>query len=167
MQTAVFLLKFLHITLHLQVEVYYLLYYCQIWEGVKMILLWGPRFLKRTQRKISGLTHGSKTSLSKKEQKEHQGWGGPGQEKHWRWNDKVRRVFKTGLLYIHLGGHGLAVLIDICKLHNSMLYYTYLSHNSVCYNQIYVCIGYLWTLKRLPAVWGHLRTHSCASRASV
>lgn len=28
-------------------------------------------------------------------------------------------VFKTGLLDIHLGGCGLVVLIDICKLHDN------------------------------------------------
>ena len=60
-------------------------------------------------------------------------------------------VFKRGLLCIHLCGCGLTVLIDICKLHNNQLYWTYLSHNSVCYNHMFVCITYLWTLKGLLA----------------
>jgi hypothetical protein len=49
------------------------------------------------------------------------------QERHCCWNDEVRRVFKKGLLHIHLGGHRLAVLIDSCKLHNSIQYCSYLS----------------------------------------
>ena len=38
-------------------------------------------------------------------------------------------VFKTGLLHIHLGGHGLTV-INSCNLHNNRLYCACLSHNS-------------------------------------
>ena len=66
-------------------------------------------------------------------------------------------VFKARLLDIHLGGRGLTVVIGSCKLHNNRLYCTCLSQNSVCYNQTYIRIEYLWTL------WGH----SCASRAHV
>lgn len=73
-----------------------------------------------------------------------QGRGGPSQEgllvpecgKVWGF------FFKTRLLHFHLGGHGLTVLIDVCKLHNS-LYCTCLCHNSVCYTQMYVCVKYL------------------------
>ena len=36
------------------------------------------------------------------------------------------------------------------------------SHNSVCYNQMYVCIEYLWTLK---AGYGYLRTQLCIKGA--
>ena len=51
-------------------------------------------------------------------------------------------IFRTGLLYTHLRGCELTVLTDSCKVHNR-LYRAYLSHNSVCYNQMYVCIEYL------------------------
>ena len=65
-------------------------------------------------------------------------------------------IFKTGILRIHLGGLDdceLTVLTDSCKLHNNSLYCLCLSHNSVCFGQMYVCIEYLWTLnwfKGLP-----------------
>ena len=49
-----------------------------------------------------------------------------------------------GLLYIHLNGCRLRVLIDSCKLYNNRLYCACHSHNSVCYNQMYVGIEYLW-----------------------
>ena len=52
-------------------------------------------------------------------------------------------VFKTGVLHIHLGRHGLTVLIDNCKLHNNRLSCACLFHNSVCYNQMYVCTKFL------------------------
>ena len=71
-------------------------------------------------------------------------------------------AFKTGFLNIHLGGTGITVLIDSCMLHNNRLSCTFLSHNSICYNQNCVCIEYLWTLQgsQLPKVtW-----HSCAPR---
>ena len=58
-------------------------------------------------------------------------------------------LFKKGILHIHLGGHGLTVLTDSCKLHNNRLYCACLSHNSVCYNQMYTCIEYLLTLNKL------------------
>ena len=67
-------------------------------------------------------------------------------------------VFKTGLLNIHLAGHGLTVLINSCNLNNNRLLCTCLSHNSVCCNQMSVCIEYLWTLSGvlLPKIiWGH------------
>ena len=92
-----------------------------------------------------------KTSLLMKEQKEHlredvsQAKRGTGTRM------VMHKVVKTGLLYIHLWGCGLTVLIDSCKLHNNRLYWAYLSHNPVCYNQMYVCIEYLWTLHRLPS----------------
>ena len=43
----------------------------------------------------------------------------------------------------------MRVLIGNCKLHNNRLYCACLSHNSVCYHQMSVCIEYLWTLNRL------------------
>ena len=72
------------------------------------------------------------TSLLKKEQKEHLK-GEVGQAKRGTSTGMTRcGFFKTGLLRIHLGGHGLAVLIDSYKLHNNRLNRTFLSHNSVC-----------------------------------
>ena len=133
-------------------------------EGQNDTLLWASVLDKDTRKNLWSFL-GKNKFIKERTKTTLQGKGGPDQEKHWCWNDKVRRVFKTGL-YIHLGRRGLAVLIDSCKLHNSRLYCTYISHNSVCYNQMYVCIEYLWTLNRLqlPEVtWGH----SCASRASV
>ena len=109
----------------------------------------GPWFLVRTQRRIWGLTCG-KTSLLKNRRNTLQGRGGPSQEGLWCQNGKVRGFQDKAFLHFHLGGHGLTVLIDVCKLHNS-LYCTCLCHNSVCYTQMYVCVKYLWTLKRLPA----------------
>ena len=41
-------------------------------------------------------------------------------------------VFRMKLSYIHLGGHGLTVLIDSCNFYNNMLYCICLSNNSVC-----------------------------------
>ena len=88
-------------------------------------------------------------SLLKKEQKEYLK-GEVGQaERHWHLQDKLW-VSRTKLLYIHLGGCALMVLIDSCKLYNNRLYCTCLSHNPVCYNQMYVCAEYLWTLNELP-----------------
>ena len=58
-------------------------------------------------------------------------------------------LFKKVILHIHLGGHGLTVLTDSCKLHNNRLYCACLCHNSVCYNQMYTCIEYLLTLNKL------------------
>ena len=55
----------------------------------------------------------------------------------------MHEVVKTGLLYNHLGGCGLAILIDNYKLQNNRLSCACLSHNSVCYNQMCVCIEYL------------------------
>ena len=52
--------------------------------------------------------------------------------------------FTLRVLHSHLGGHGLTVLTDNCKLHKSKL--ICLSHNSVCYNKMYACTEYLWTL---------------------
>ena len=72
-------------------------------------------------------------TVLKKEQKEHLK-GEVGLTLEW-WSMKI---FKKGLLCIHLGGCGLTVLIDMYKLHSNQLYWTYLSHNSVCYNHIYV-----------------------------
>ena len=64
------------------------------------------------------------TSLLKKEQKEHLK-GEVGQAKRGTSTGMTRcGFFKTGLLRIHLGGHGLAVLIDSCKLYNNRLYCT-------------------------------------------
>ena len=105
----------------------------------KRTLLHGPWFLVRTQRKISG----GNTSLLKKEHKEHLKEE-VGHTKRGNGTRMMRHcIFKTGLLHIHLGGCGLTVLIDSCKLHKNKLYCTCLSHNSVCYNQMYVCIKYL------------------------
>ena len=60
-------------------------------------------------------------------------------------------VFKTGLLHTHLGGRGLAVLIDICKLHDNNYVMEQLCSiepvfpltQSVVIRCIYVCIEYL------------------------
>ena len=41
------------------------------------------------------------------------------------------------------GGQWLTVLIGNSRLYNKMLYGTYLSHNSICYNNMYVFMGYL------------------------
>ena len=49
-------------------------------------------------------------------------------------------ICKLSLLHIHPGGPGLRVLIDSCMLHSNRLYCACLSHNSICYNQMYVCI---------------------------
>ena len=105
----------------------------------KRTLLHGPWFLVRTQRKISG----GNTSLLKKEHKEHLKEE-VGHTKRGNGTRMMRHcIFKTGLLHIHLGGCGLTVLIDSCKLHKNKLYCTCLSHNSVYYNQMYVHIEYL------------------------
>ena len=79
----------------------------------------------------------TKTSLLSKEQKEHLK-GEAGQSKRGSIG-----VFKTGVLYNHLGGCGLTILIDNYKLQNNRLSCACLSHNSVCYNQMCVCIEYL------------------------
>ena len=79
----------------------------------------------------------------KKEEKEHLK-GEVSQAKRGMGARMMRyRIFKIGLLHIHLGGCGLTVFIDSCKLCNNWLYCACLSHNSVCYNQMYVCIDYL------------------------
>lgn len=84
----------------------------------------------------------AKTSLSKEEQKEYLKRE-MGKVKRGTGDGMIRyEVFQDKLLHIHLGGYGLTVLIDICKLHNS-LYCTCLCHNSVCYTQMYVCIKYI------------------------
>ena len=64
---------------------------------------------------------------------------------------------KIGLLHIHLGGCGLRLLIDSCELHNTRHCCACLSHNLVCYNQIYVTNIYeLLMGSWLPKVtWGH------------
>ena len=71
--------------------------------------------------------------------------GRPSQERHWHRDDEVggKGVLNTGLLHIHIGGCELTDLIDSCKLHNNRLQCACLSHNVVCYNQMYVCIEYL------------------------
>ena len=80
------------------------------------------------------------TSLLKKEQKEHLK-GEVGQAKRGTSAGMMRYgFFKTGLLHIHLGGHRLAVLIDSCKLHNNRLYWTCLSHSSVCLLKSDICM---------------------------
>ena len=67
------------------------------------------------------------TNLLKKEQKEHLK-GEVGQAKRGT-GAGMRRCgfFKTGVLWAWI-----TVLIDSCKLHNNRLYWTCLSHNSVC-----------------------------------
>ena len=73
-----------------------------------------------------------KRSLLKEEQKEHDK-GEVGQARRGTGARMVLyEVFMTGLLHTHLGGRGLTVLIDSCKLHNSRLDSTCLFHNSVC-----------------------------------
>ena len=81
-----------------------------------------------------------------------QGRGVPNQKRHWHKNVRFfffffrgggSGVLKIGLLYFHLGWHGLTVLIDIYKLHNGRLYGACISHNSVHYNRTHVCIEYL------------------------
>ena len=52
-------------------------------------------------------------------------------------------VFKIELSHIYLGGCGLTVLIGSWKLHSNRFHWACLSHNSVCFNQRYVCIEYL------------------------
>ena len=89
----------------------------------KRTLLHGPWFLVRTQRKISG----GNTSLLKKEHKEHLKEE-VGHTKRGNGTRMMRHcIFKTGLLHIHLGGCGLTVLIDSCKLHKE---YTSNSYSS-------------------------------------
>ena len=84
-----------------------------------------------------------KRSLLKKEQKEHDK-GEVGQARRGTGARMVLyEVFMTGLLHTHLGGHGLTVLIDSCKLHSNRLWCAYLSHNPVYYNQMDACIEYL------------------------
>lgn len=113
------------LTLKLRSVTYWYRY--QIWEGSKSILLCGPRFLIRKQRRIWGLTHGKNKFIKERTERAPQGRDGLVQERHCCWNDEVRRVFKKGLLHIHLRGHRLAVLIDSCKLHNSIQYCSHLS----------------------------------------
>ena len=80
------------------------------------------------------------TSLLQKEQNEHLK-GEVGQARRGTSAGMMRYVFfKTGLLHIHLGGHRLAVLIDSCKLHNNRLYWTCLSHSSVCLLKSDICM---------------------------
>ena len=117
------------LTLKLRIITY--CYCCHILGGLKWIQHCGPQFLIRTQRRLWGLTCGKNKFI--KEQKEHlkgQAKRGTGallalREALELWG---MGVFKRGLLHIHLGRCGLAVLIDSYKLHNSMLYCTYLSH---------------------------------------
>ena len=114
---------------------------------LKRTLPCGPWFLVRTQRKSSG----GNTSLLEKEHKEHLK-GEVGHAKRGNGTRMMRYcIFKTGLLHIHLGGCGLTTLINSCKLHKNRLYCTCLSHNSVCYNQMCVCIEYLWTFSKFLA----------------
>lgn len=60
-------------------------------------------------------------------------------------------TFKRGIIHIHLSGPGLRVLIDSCKLHKNRLSCTCLSHDLVYYNQMSICMEYLWTSNWLPA----------------
>ena len=85
----------------------------------------------------------TKISLLRKEQKEHLKVKA-GQAKRGSVG-----VFKIGLLHNHLSGCGLTILIDNYKLQNNRLSCVCLSHNSVCYSQMYVCIEYSRTLNRL------------------
>ena len=128
------------------------------WGGWKRSLPCGPRFLVRTERRIWGLTCGKNKFIEERTERILQGRCGLSQERHWRQNDEEWGFLKTKLLHIHLGGRGLTVLIDSCKLHNNRLYCTCLSHNSVYYNQMYVYIEYLWTFNGLLAASYHLRT---------
>ena len=120
---TLFSIKFLQMTL--SPSSYW--YHYQIWEGSKSILLCGSWFLIRKQRINWGLTSGKNKFIKERTERTPQGRDGLVQERQCCWNDEVRRVFKKGLLHIHLGGHGLAVLIDRCKLHNSIQYCSYLS----------------------------------------
>ena len=66
----------------------------------------------------------------------------------------------------HQSGKGMQIdvcsrLADGCKLHNSGLYCAWLSHNLVCYNQMDICMEYLWALNGPLAAWGPLRTRLC------
>ena len=84
-----------------------------------------------------------KISLLKNEEKEHNK-GEVGQASRGTGAGMVMYgVFKTGLLHTHLGGRGLTVLIDSCKLHSNRLCCACLSHNPVYYNQMDACIEYL------------------------
>ena len=104
----------------------------------------------------------AKTSLLMKEQNKHLK-GEVGQVKRGTGPRMMKYgSFQDRVLNIHLDGTEIRVLIDSCMLHNNRLSCTCLSHNSICYNQICVCIEYLWTLQGswLPKVtW-----HSCAPR---
>lgn len=85
----------------------------------------------------------AKINVLRKEQKKHLK-GEVGQAKRDLGTGVIRYEFlKTGLLHIHLGRCELRVLINNCQLHYKRLYCTCLSHNSICYNQMYVCIQYL------------------------
>ena len=85
----------------------------------------------------------AKTSLLKKEQKEHLKRGMSEAKRDTDTGIMKLGIFKRVLLHIHLGRHGLTVLIDSCKLHNNRLYCACHFHNSVSYNQMYVHIKYL------------------------
>ena len=106
----------------------------------------GPWFLVKTQRRIEVLTPGKNKFIKERTERIPQRRGGPCQERHWHWNNEVQGFSRQGFYIV---GHGLIVLIDSCKLHSNRLYCACLSHNSICYNQMYVCIEYLWTLNRL------------------
>ena len=93
--------------------------------------LW-PHVYRKKNRKISG-----------------ERWAKPRDALGLKWSGMG--VCKTRLLHVHPGGHGHTDLMDSCKLHNNRPESTCLSHNSVCYNQMYVCIEYLWTLNWLLA----------------
>ena len=81
-----------------------------------------------------------KTSLLKKEYLKQE----VGQAKRGSRIGMISTVFfKMRLLHIHLGRCRLAVFIDSFKLHNNRLCCTCFPHNSVCYNQVYVCIEFL------------------------
>ena len=74
----------------------------------------------------------AKTSLLKKEK-----WAKPREAQTPEWWGTG--VFKTRLLHIQLGGHGLTVLIDSCKLHDDMLFWAWLLHiQSVVIRYMYV-----------------------------
>ena len=91
----------------------------------------------------------TKISLLEKELKEHLK-GEVGQAERSPTRMMRSGGFKTGLLHIHLGGHGLRVLIDSCKLHNSRLYCACLPRNSLCSNQMYVYMNINESLMGLP-----------------
>ena len=120
------------------------------WGELKKTLSHGLRFYIRTQRRTWGLNPGKSKFTEERTERTPQERNGSSQGRHGSQSDEPR-VFKTGLLHIHVGRCELTVLIDSCKLQNNRLYCLCLSHNPVCYNQMYVCMDYLWTLNRLRA----------------